>query len=385
MKKIFLGIIIAFLFIPNVNAEENLAQNSKSAILLEASTGKIIYEKNADEQLAPASMTKIMSMLLIMEAIEKGQITFDDSVIVSKTAADMGGSQVFIQEGETYKVQELLKGVAIASGNDAVVALAEKVAGSVESFVIKMNERAGQLGLKNTNFMNPHGLDAENHYSSAKDMLIIAKELIKHEKILEFTSIYEDYLKKPDGSSIWLVNTNRLVRFYDGVDGLKTGFTSTAGYCLTSTAMKNNIRFVTVVMGVETSDKRSEDTVELLNHGFNNYKLNTLLTKEHVLGKVRVENSKEESVEVILKEDITELLKNTDQVKSYSFNLKVGKLKGNIKHGDTIGTVEVIDNENNIIMEKEVTVKNDVHKANLWDLFNKNLKEITSGKILIKN
>jgi len=385
MKKLLVILITVLLFVPKVNAAEDLAPNSKSAIMLEASTGKVLFEKNSTERLAPASMTKIMSMLLIMEAIDSGKLSLEDDIIISKTAADMGGSQIFLQEGETYKLKDLLKGVAVASGNDAVVALAEKLSGSVEAFVIAMNQRADELGCNDSNFINPHGLDAENHYSSAKDMLLMAKELIKHEKILEFTSIYEDYLKKPDGSSIWLVNTNRLVRFYDGVDGLKTGFTSTAGYCLTSTAKKNNIRFITVVMGVETSDKRSGDTVNLLNYGFNTFKLNTILTTNESLGKARVENADKEFVDIVLKENITELLKNTDDVKNYTYNLKLEKLEGNINQGDKVGIVEVIDNEGNIIMEKEVTVKESCKKASLWQLINRNLKELTSGKVLMKN
>lgn len=211
MKKILVACICFFSFLPVFQAEEDIAPNSKSAILLEASTGRILFEKNSDEQLKPASMTKIMSMLLIMEAIDSGKLKLEDSVMISKNASSMGGSQIFLQEGDTYKVEELLKGIAIASGNDAVIAMAEKVGGSVENFVQMMNDKATELGLTNTHFVNPHGLDAENHYSSARDMSIMGKELLKHEKILEFTSIYEDYLKKPDGSSTWLVNTNKVV------------------------------------------------------------------------------------------------------------------------------------------------------------------------------
>ena len=244
MKKLLFGFGIFWLFTLSVFAQEDLAPNSKSAILLEISTGRVLYEKNANEKLAPASMTKVMSMLLIMEAIDAGKLSFDDDVIISEKASSMGGSQIFLQTGEKYKVKELLKGIAIASGNDAVVAMAEKVSGSVEAFVSEMNKRAKGLGLTNTHFDNPHGLDSENHYTTAKDMSIMAQELLKHEDILTFTSIYEDYLKKNDGSSIWLVNTNKLVRFYDGVDGLKTGFTTTAGYCVTTTAKKNNIRLL---------------------------------------------------------------------------------------------------------------------------------------------
>ena len=241
MKKIICLLFLLFIGILNVNAEEvsnDFAPNSKSAILIDANTGTILYEKNIHEKLAPASMTKVMSMLLIMEAIDNGSLSFEDDVLISENAASMGGSQVYLQAGETYQVKELLKGIAVASGNDAVVAMAEKIAGSVADFVNMMNSKAKELGANDTNFVNPHGLDAENHYTTAYDMSLMAKELLKHPKILEFTSIYEDYLQKKDGSSIWLVNTNKLVRFYDGVDGLKTGFTTTAGYCLTATAKK---------------------------------------------------------------------------------------------------------------------------------------------------
>lgn len=186
-------------------------------------SGKVLYEKNADEKLAPASMTKLGSMLLIMEAIDNGSLKLEDKVTISEEAANMGGSQVFLQAGESYTVHDLLKGIAIASGNDAVVAMSEKIGGSQAAFVEMLNKRLKEIGAVNTNFVNVHGLDAEGHYSTARDMSIIARELLKHPKILEYTSIYEEYLEKNDGSRIWLVNTNRLVRFYEGVDGLKTG------------------------------------------------------------------------------------------------------------------------------------------------------------------
>ena len=379
MKKIIFSIFTFFVVITNTFAMENLAPNSKSAILLETSTGKIIYENNANEKLPPASMTKIMSMLLIMEAIDSGKLSLEDDVLISENAADMGGSQVFIEAGETYKVKDLLKGIAIASGNDAVVAMAEKVGGTVENFVKMMNDKVKQLGLKNTVFINPHGLDAEGHYSSAYDMAMIAKELLKHEKILEFTSIYEDYLQKPDGSSTWLVNTNRLVRFYDGVDGLKTGFTSTAKYCITTTAKKNNMRLVSVVMGVETSDLRSKDTTNLLNYGFNTYKLDMIMKKNKILGNVKVEKGKTDNIDLTLKEDATLLKKINDQDVDYFVNLKVDKVIAPAKVGDVVGSAEIMDNNGKLIMEKDVTVANNIKKANYFDYFMKNLKTMTSG------
>lgn len=386
MKKILFLIISFCLFTSVVSAAEDLAPNSKSAILLEQSTGEVLFEKNANEKLAPASMTKVMSMLLIMEAVDSGKINLTDKVTITENAASMGGSQVFLEAGEEYAVEELLKGIAIASGNDAVVAMAEKVAGSVETFVKMMNSKAKELGLKNTNFVNPHGLDEENHYTTAHDMAIMAKELLNHPKVLEYTSVYEYYMPKPDGSTTWLVNTNRLVRFYDGVDGLKTGFTTNAGYCLTATAKKNDLRLVSVVMGVETSDKRSSDTVNLLDYGFNTYKLKVILTKDKELGKVRIENGKKDYGTVVLINDATELLKVTEEESDYTFNIKINKkIKAPVKNGDKIGSVEIIDNEGHIILEEPVTIKENIKKANLCNLFKRNLNELTSGKILIKN
>ena len=384
MKRCLLIIMAFCLFISNAKAAEDYAPGAKSAILIDNATGKVLFEKNADEKLAPASMTKIGSMLLIMEAIDNGNLSLDDQVTISEEAANMGGSQVFLEAGEVYTVDALLKSVAVASGNDAVVALAEKIAGSQDEFVEMMNKRFKELGASNTNFVNAHGLDAEGHYSTARDMAIIAMELLKHEKILEYTSIYEEYLEKNDGTKTWLVNTNKLVRFYDGVDGLKTGYTTTAGYCLTATAKKDNFRLISVVMGEESTESRSSDTVKMLNYGFNTYKINTIKTKDEVLGKVRVEQGKEDFVEIVLLEDATELLKNTQELETYKFNLKVNKIKAPVKPGDIVGSAEIIDAEGNIIDEVNVTVKKEIKKANLLDYLIRNIKIIGAGKTILK-
>ena len=368
----------------NVLAEEDFASNGKSAILVDNLSGKVLYEKNADEKLAPASMTKLASMLMVMEAIDNGNLKFEDKVTISEEAANMGGSQVFLQAGEVYTVYDLLKSVAIASGNDAVVALAEKIGGSQSGFIDMLNKRLKEIGATNTNFVNAHGLDAEGHYSTARDMSIIARELLKHPKILEFTSIYEEYLEKNDGSRIWLVNTNKLVRFYDGVDGLKTGFTKTAGYCLTATASKNNFRLISVVMGEDTSENRSSDTVKMLNYGFNTFKINIIKTKGESLGKVRVEKGKQDKANIVLLNDATEILKNTDPVTEYNFNLKVNKIKAPVKVGDIVGTAEIIDSEGNIVDEVNVTVEKDIKKANILDYMLRNLKTIGFGKSILK-
>ena len=384
MKKILLIIMSFFVLNLSVLAEEDFAPSAKSAILVDNLSGKVLYEKNANEKLAPASMTKLASMLIVMEAIDNGSLKLEDKVTISEEAANMGGSQVFLQAGEVYTVHDLLKSVAIASGNDAVVALAEKVGGSVSGFVDMINKRLKELGATNTNFVNPHGLDAEGHYSTARDMSIIARELLRHEKILEYTSIYEEYLEKNDGSRIWLVNTNRLVRFYDGVDGLKTGFTKTAGYCLTATAKKNNFRLISVVMGEDTTENRSSDTVKMLNYGFNTFKINIIKKKGESLGKVRVEKGKQDFANIVLLNDTTEILKNTDPVSEYKFNLKVDKIKAPLKIGDIVGSAEIIDNDGNIVDEVDVTIDKEIKKANILDYMLKNLRTIGAGKSLLK-
>ena len=379
MKKIGIVLLLCLsVFIKNVWAEE-LAPNSESAILLEVSTGKILYEKDADKKLAPASMTKVMSMLLIMEAIDSGKLSFEDEVVISDNASSMGGSQIFLQTGEKYKVSELLKGIAVASGNDAVVAMAEKVSGSVSAFVEAMNKKASSLGLKNTHFVNPHGLEAENHYTTARDMSVMARELLKHERILEYTSLYEDYLKKPDGSSVWLVTTNRSVRFYEGVDGLKTGFTNQAGYCITTTAKRGDMRLLSVVMNAETSDLRSKDTVSMLNYGFNTYKLDVLLSKDSELGETKIEKGNVLITKLYPEQDVTILKKASDEAINYDYNLVVNKLEVPIKSGEVVGYLEVLDEQDNVLKEVNVITKEEIKKASLWQLGSRLFDMITSG------
>lgn len=360
-----------------VNAVD-LTTNAKSAILIEPTTDSILYEYNIHERRPPASMTKLMTMLLIMEAIDDGRITLNDMVTISKNAAGMGGSQVFLQENMQISVHELLKGIAIASGNDAAVAMAEYIAGTTEEFVKKMNERANELGLKNTNFVNVHGLDAENHYSSAYDMSQIARELLEHPKILEYTSLYEDYLAKPDGTKTWLVNTNKLVRFYPGVDGLKTGFTNPAGYCLTATATKNNIRFITVVMGEDTPESRSADTTSLLNYAFSTYRINRIISKDDVIDSAKIKKGKVSSVNLIAMEDVNDLIKQNEK-KDYTYQIDTDNLIAPINVGDIIGKLSIYDNSNNLIKEVELTVQEDVKKHNIISMFCYTLRKVING------
>lgn len=381
MKKILI-LLLLLISIPLVKAEEteDLAPNAKSAIMIEASTGEILFQKNKDEKLAPASMTKMMSMLLIMEEIENGNLKWNEMITTSEKASSMGGSQIFLKVGEKMTVEDLLKGVAIASGNDAVVALAERVSGSEEQFVKRMNIRAKDLGLKNTNFINATGLTADNHYSSAYDMSLIAKELVKHEKILEFTSTYEDYLRKDTKSPFWLVNTNRLVRFKEGVDGLKTGFTDEAGYCLTATMKKDNMRLITVVMKEENTSKRSADTTKMLDYGFNIYMVQTILDEKTTIEKKKVELGKTLTTEIVPKENITILNKKSDEQKNITYKTNINKIIAPVKKGDKVGTIDIIE-DNNIISTIDATVKEDIAKANILTIYLRNLKEIISDNL----
>lgn len=379
MKKVLL-FIFSFLFFTSIVSAEEFASNAKSAILMEYSTGKILYEKNSNERLAPASMTKVMTLILTMDAIEDGKLNMQSDIAISQNAASMGGSQMFLEANTTVKLEELIKGVSIVSANDAAVALSEAVGGSLENFVKMMNEKAKELKLENTNFLNPHGLDTDGHYTSAHDMAIMARELIRHDDILKFTSTYEDYFNKSDGSRLWLVNTNKLVRFYPGVDGLKTGFTDNAMYCLTATAKKNNIRFITVLMGEPNSDLRSKETTELLNYAFNTYKLNTIIDSNQELGKIYVEKGNIDNVSLVVKNPVTEVNEISSNQNNYTYNIKTNKIKAPVKQGDVVGSVEIKDSDGLIVREEELTVKENVDKINYFKLLLKNLKILVAGK-----
>lgn len=376
MKKIMLFILLLF---PIFVKAEDLTPNAESGILIEYSTGKILYSKKIDEKLAPASMTKIMTLLLIMEAVEEGKINLDDNISISTNASSMGGSQVFLDPNTEMKAEELIKSIAIASANDSAVAMAEAISGTTANFVSRMNSRAKELGCKNTNFKNVHGLDEEGHYSTAYDMSLIARELLKHEQILKYTSTYEAYLNKPNGTSTWMVNTNKLIKYYTGLDGLKTGFTKTAGYCLTSTAKRNDMRLISVVMKEPSSQVRNSETISLLNYGFSNYKIKTILKKDQKLGTIEVQNGKKELADITILEDATNLESINDN-KEYSFNIVTDKVKAPLKKGDKVGTLELTE-LGTIIKRLNITVKENIPKANIWDLYKRNFKSIIIGSI----
>ena len=382
MKKI-ICLFFSFFFLLNIVKAEDLvlAPNAKSAIMLEASTGEVLFEKNSHEKLHPASMTKMMSMLLILENIKKGVINWDDIVTVSSNASSMGGSQILLETGEQMSVSDLFKGIAVASGNDAVVAMAEKIAGTQEEFVNMMNKRANELGLTDTNFKNCHGLDDANHYSSASDMAKIAMELVKHEKLFEYTSIYEDYLRENTDRKFWLVNTNKLVRFYSGVDGLKTGYTKEAGYCLTATAKRNGMRIIAVVMGEPESSVRSSEVSSMLDYAFAQYELESFLSTDSKLDTVYINKAHKEYFNVVPTEDVTILNKKLEDKKNATYELKMDSYKLPIKKGDRVGSLNVYV-DGNLYRSIDVTFDDDVNKADLITLYGRYLKKLFTGDIV---
>lgn len=374
MKKFVVLLLSIIVFNLNV-----YASTAKGSILIENSTGEVLMEDNSFEHMYPASMTKMMTLLIIMENIDSGKLKLTDKVTISENASNMGGSQVFLNPGEEIKVDDLIKSICIASANDSAVALAEHIAGTEEKFVKMMNDKLKELGLVNTNFENVHGLHSENHYSCPNDMAFIARELLKHKKILEYSSIYEEYLKKNDGSSIWMVNTNKLIRYYKGLDGLKTGFTNEAGYCLTATANRDNMRLISVVMGEETSELRSKDTVELLDFGFNNYKLKTIFKNDIDLGSAKVNNGKKDYVDLKLIGDVVDLVSKDDEAK-YDHKLKIDEINAPVNVGDVVGKLDLYKNGKKI-KSYDITVKESIKKANLFDMYKKNFKYLVSGNI----
>ncbi|UCZ55278.1 D-alanyl-D-alanine carboxypeptidase [Bacillus shivajii] len=358
--------------VTTVFAEEGtveLANEATSAILMERDTGTVLYEKNSNEQLPPASMTKIMTMILIMEAIEDGKIKWDDTVRTSERAASMGGSQIFLEPGEEMTVEEMLKGIAIASGNDASVAMAEHLAGSEEQFVSMMNDKAKELGLKDTHFVNSNGLPAENLYSSAYDLAVMAQELLKYEDITKYTSLYEDYLREDTDDKFWLVNTNKLVKFYPGVDGLKTGYTSEAKYCLTASANKNDMRMIAVVMGAPSPKERNRQITEMFDYAYSQYELQRRYERGDLLGEVKISKGSDSTVQVLADRNVSLLMKKGENVEGITERLELEEpIAAPVDKGQVAGKLYV-EKDGDVLSEVDVIVAEDVSEASLWKLF----------------
>lgn len=347
---------------------------ARSALLMEPMSGKILYEKNADEKFAPASVTKVMTMLLTMEGIDNGKIKLDDKVTCSENAKKMGGSTMLLDTGEIRTVEELLKGVAIASGNDAAVALAEYLGGTESDFVNMMNKKAQELGMKNTTFKNCNGLPAEGHLSTAKDIAIMSRELLKHPVVLKYTGTYMETISEGRKSPIELVNHNKLVRFFEGCDGLKTGFTNEAKYCISATATRNGVRMLSVIMGAPTYKIRNRDAGVLLNYGFSKYEGKKLISKDEEIDKVFMDEQTDKFFMAIAKNDLVVILPK-GETKELEKKIVIDELQKQYKAGDTVGKYEVyLGGEK--VGEVEIYCDRDIKKGNLFDNIKFNIKNL---------
>lgn len=338
---------------------------ARSAILLEPGTLEILYESNSDEKLPPASITKIMSLVLIMEAIDRGDLKVDDVVSASAHAASMGGSQIWLKENESMTVDDLLKATVIASANDATVALAEAVAGSEEGFVELMNKKAKALGMNGTVFKNATGLDAEGHLSTAHDVALMSAELLKHPLIKNYSTVWMDSLR--DGKSE-LVNTNKLVRFYKGTTGLKTGTTADAGYCLAASAERDGMELVAVIMGGETSPARFEGAKKLLDYGFANYSLEKIKPELKTGAEIRVKGGEQTRVPVSARGDLGLLIKKSERADiTQNINL-LESVRAPVKKGDKVGEIEVFSGDT-LVGAINITAQSDVKKMSFIRAF----------------
>lgn len=361
MKKIVSLLCVVCILLQSsiiVRAEAKLELSAKSVVLMEASTGELLYNNNKDEQLPIASVTKIMTMLLIMESLDSGKIQIDEMVTSSELAKSMGGSTMFLETGEQLSVHDMLKGIAVASANDGSVAMAEHISGSVESFVDLMNSRANELGMENTHFINTNGLDAEGHYSSAYDVAIMSRELIKHEKIFEYTTIWMDTLR--DGK-FQLANTNKLIRFYSGANGLKTGSTSKALCCLAATAKRNDMQLIAVVLGAPNSKDRFSAGSKLLDYGFANYSIKNVVEKNEMMGVAPVLKGVENQVAGVAKDGYTLLTNKGDKSEIEKNILFDEEISAPIEFGQRLGIIELIK-DNEVVGTVEIVSDCDIAK-----------------------
>ncbi|MGN0106322.1 MAG: D-alanyl-D-alanine carboxypeptidase family protein [Hominilimicola sp.] len=367
MKKIICFFICVCFMMQSVcvfaegEQKTDLGLNAKSAILMEESTGNILYENNPDERVPIASVTKVMTMLLIMEAVDSGKITLDDMVTVSENAMSYGGSTMFLETGEQLTVNDMMKGIAVASANDGCVAMAEHLAGSESAFVDMMNAKAKELGMENTHFMNTNGLDEDDHYSSARDVAIMSRELIKHKTIFNYTSIWMDTLR---GGKFQLANTNKLIRFYEGANGLKTGSTSKALCCLSATAKRNDMQLIAVVLGAPTSAERFSSAKALLDYGFANYAVNTQVTAGDEIDKVHVEKGVDTEVSVVAGDTYSTLVKKGQEDNVNKEVILDEEITAPLEAGQKIGTMK-ITRDGETLAEIDLNTANAVEKKGI--------------------
>ena len=369
-KKILFLTIVFCMLTPSLglaNQSPVLEVTAPSAVLMEASTGKLLYEKECHVERPIASVTKIMTVLLIMEAIDNGSLKYDDMVTASEYAAKMGGSQIYLEAGEKMSVENMLKAILVSSANDACAAMAEHIAGSMETFVANMNKRAKELGMENTNFINTNGLDVENHYSCAYDVALMSKELLKHQDVKKYTTIWQDSLR--DGSFV-LSNTNKLIRFYDGATGLKTGYTTNAKHCLSATAKKNEMELIAVVLAAPTSNDRFNDAKKLLDFGFANYEIKQGIEKEVEVGEIKVENGKSDILKLVTGSGFSALDEKTNK-SEIKKNIEIpDSILAPVEKGQVIGQMKFLKGEEELGCI-DLIAANEVPKKTYFDILNR--------------
>lgn len=390
MKKILTLLLCCCMALPAllmpIQAEEKvkegtsateLAPSAKAAYLCEHTTGKVIYARNETDKLYPASMTKMMGLLLIFESLHNGKLKWDDQITTSEYAASMGGSQVFLEVNETMSASDMVKSICIASANDAMVAMGERIGGTNDAFVNMMNEKAKELKLENTHFTNATGLHDPQHYSCAKDMAIIARALVEEggEELLAITSTYDAYIREDSDSKFWLVNTNKLLKQYPGVDGLKTGYTTEALSCITTTAKKDGLRLIGVVMGEPSSSVRNTEMKQMLDYGFSQYEQSILYEKGTVLDTTTIEYGKPSKVDLVALEDAVYVYQKGSAPKEASKEIRIEQKELPYLQGERIGTMKV-EMDDGYTMEVGIGVAQDVEPLSFLDIFMKTFEDI---------
>ena len=387
MKKTILSLTVFFclslILISNlinpikIYASSNIEKDytAKALYLMDYNTNQVILENNAESKIPVASIVKLMTICLTCQELESGKLKLEDKIIVSEKAAGMGGSQVFLEANGEYSINDLLKSTIISSANDASVALAEKIAGSEDNFVILMNKKARELGMQNTNYVNCTGLPASNQFSCAKDTAILLKEVLNHDDYHKFSTIWMDTLTHNKGRESELVNTNKLIRYYEGCDGGKTGSTNEAGYCLAATAKRGNMRLIAVVLGSQNGKLRFAETSKLLNYGFNNYENKLLLSKEKVLEEsINITGGNKNSIKVKPKEDLFALINKSEKLDNYKLERKINKnIKAPVKYGDKVGIIYLIK-DGKVISNTDLISVSNVSKSTIYNNIEKTIK-----------
>lgn len=363
---ICLSLISSFFIKENVVKADEIDLNATSAVLMEPISKEVIYSKNPHEKLYPASMTKMMGLYLILEAVDNNKISFDDEVIVSSYASSMGGTQIFLEENEKMSLNDLFKSVAINSANDAIVAMGEYLASSNEKFVEMMNQKAQEFNMKDTHFVNATGFDDPNHYTSAYDMALLGSHLVEFdEKILKYTSMQEGYVRENTKEPFWLVNTNKLLKYYEGLDGLKTGYTKNAGYNLTATAKRNGVRLVSTVMHLDTIAHRSQDTIRLLDYGFSKLKAVSLFNKDDVVSSFVIDETLKKYLNVCVKQEVKLIIEKNENIDDIKIKAVLEKNLDKYDLDEEVGYLEIITPSNKIFKYK-IYASNEVKGINFF-------------------